>query len=79
MKISRRQPSLEPDEHGMIYAWKTQGLDGKKRLNRRVDTTERDARIRGLHSEGKSAHETWVGEILCGAFEWIQDDHQLAR
>ena len=64
MKISRRQPSLEPDEHGMIYAWKTQGLDGKKRLNRRVDTTKRDARIRGLHSEGKSVRAI-TGAVEC--------------
>jgi hypothetical protein len=46
MKISRRQPSLEPDEHGMIYAWKTQGLDGKKRLNRPVD--QRGGQLAGL-------------------------------
>jgi DNA invertase Pin-like site-specific DNA recombinase len=64
MKISRRQPSLEPDEHGMIYAWTTQGLDCKKRLNRRVDTTERDARVRGLHSEGKSVRAI-AGAVEC--------------
>jgi DNA invertase Pin-like site-specific DNA recombinase len=44
----------EPDEHGMIRAWKAPGLDGKERLNRQVDTTDRDTHIRKLRATGKS-------------------------
>jgi len=43
-----------PDEHGMIRASKARGLDGRVRLNRQIDTTDRDTRIRELHSAGKA-------------------------
>jgi DNA invertase Pin-like site-specific DNA recombinase len=42
-----------PDQYGMIHASKARGLDGKVRLNRQVDTTDRDARIRELQRAGK--------------------------
>jgi DNA invertase Pin-like site-specific DNA recombinase len=42
------------DENGAIPVGKVLGLDGKLRPRHRVDTTERDARIRQLRSSGVS-------------------------
>jgi hypothetical protein len=53
-----------PNDQGMIRASVGFGLDGKTRLNRRVDTTERDTRIRDLRSGGKSMRAI-AAEVGC--------------
>jgi hypothetical protein len=55
-----------PDEHGKIFAWKATGLDGRKRLNRRVDTTGRDELIRKLRVDGQPVRAI-AAEVGCSA------------
>jgi DNA-binding Lrp family transcriptional regulator len=47
--------ALTDQDDGTIRAWMARGLDGKTRLNRLVDTTDRDARIVSAYrSDGKT-------------------------
>jgi IS30 family transposase len=54
LRRRQRRDEYQPDDDGMITVGMTLGLDGKIRPDRRINTTERDKRIRKLHREGQS-------------------------
>jgi hypothetical protein len=47
-------PDYQPDQDGTISVGWSVGLDGKKRPNRRFNTTARDTRIHELRTAGQS-------------------------
>ena len=61
MSVMREQPGYHDDEFPIE---RRLGLDGKVRPSRRVDTTERDARIRELRDDGQSIRAI-ADEVRC--------------
>lgn len=54
MRARKQAPGYAPGTDGTITVIKVEGRDGKVRLSRRVDTTDRDATIRNLRDTGST-------------------------
>lgn len=60
----QRRDDYQPDDDGLVTVGMVQGLDGKLRPSRQIDTTERDKRIRRLHRDGRSMRAI-ASEVGC--------------
>jgi len=64
LRDRQRAPDYQPADDGTIPVRRVLGRDGKRRLNRRIDTTARDSRICELRDAGQSVRAI-AGEVGC--------------